>query len=102
MRNNGGQKWCAHGSTVIRMSAHVGKWQTSGIDQMRNTWDYGEALSHSMRRCDKYTNTVEHIQLLKGVRTGQGVGNARTGQGVKNVRMSQSVKNVKIVKMWKS
>ena len=74
-------------------------------------WDYGEALSHSMRRCDKYTNTVEHIQLLKGVRTGQGVGNARTGQGVKNVRMSQSVKsvenvtkreNVKIVAMSKS
>ena len=93
MRNNGGQKWCAHGSTVIRMSAHVGKWQTSGIDQMRNTWDYGEALSHSMRRCDKYTNTVERVKLLEGV---------RTGHSVKSVRAWEIVNNVKIVKTWKS
>ena len=66
-----GHKWF-HSDTNER-TRH--KWQTSGIDQMRNKWDYCDALSHSMKRCDKYTNTVDHVKLLQGVKTGQSVKN---------------------------
>ncbi len=99
MRNNGGKNGGTNVKKCDKWAHTLPNGKHPELIKCATQWDYGDALSHSMRRCDKYTNTVDHVKLLQGVKTGQSVKNTPHVRAWKIVKTWKSWKTVKIVKI---